>query len=455
MSLLDALKIGSSAIRAANAGIDASANNVANALTPGYGRRVATCVSANSVNRAGLWVGGGVVVTGFQRTTDGLLGARQVSAAGASAASTAYRNALQSTEIWFDETQVNGPTLATAAFFEALDASTVDPADIGLRTAVVNTAADLGAKLATTALGVTAGLDAIEADLAASLPQVNDLLDQIGALNLAVMQAGGINSALDLVDARDTAMRSLAELTGAVGSLEADGSLSVYLGGHCAVSGGCPRTASLSDASPPGVRLSVDGGTVDITANLGGSWSGLLAAHAEQTTWLTDLDAFAVQFATAVNDQLALGFDLNGVAGGPLFTFGTPPSSTLSVVAAVDDDPALLAFAGSSTAGPGDGVNLAALGVMDTAALVDGLPPGDFLASLTNRVGSEVAAAEIDADSDFTALADLDALQLGLSGVDLDEEAAQLVVWQAAYQAAAQIVTATQESLDALFRIVA
>jgi flagellar hook-associated protein 1 FlgK len=41
-----------------------------------------------------------------------------------------------------------------------------------------------------------------------------------------------------------------------------------------------------------------------------------------------------------------------------------------------------------------------------------------------------------------------------ISGVDLDEEAADLLAWQAAYQAAARVVTATNEMLGELMNIV-
>ncbi|MGR5541681.1 FlgK family flagellar hook-associated protein, partial [Vibrio campbellii] len=67
------------------------------------------------------------------------------------------------------------------------------------------------------------------------------------------------------------------------------------------------------------------------------------------------INDIALEFATAFNDQLAEGFDLEGNAGKPLFTFDPEnPAATLSI----DPDfrPEDLALSGDGT--PGDNGNL-------------------------------------------------------------------------------------------------
>jgi flagellar hook-associated protein 1 FlgK len=51
-------------------------------------------------------------------------------------------------------------------------------------------------------------------------------------------------------------------------------------------------------------------------------------------------------------------------------------------------------------------------------------------------------------------LANLDELHNNLQGVDLDEEAANLVMYQTSYQAAAKVISVTDAMLDALISLV-
>ena len=57
-------------------------------------------------------------------------------------------------------------------------------------------------------------------------------------------------------------------------------------------------------------------------------------------------------------------------------------------------------------------------------------------------------------ETEEAALEDAAALLSSISGVNLDEEAADLLSWQAAYQAAARVISATDELLGDLMSMV-
>lgn len=453
MSLLDALSIGRTAIRAASSGIDVTSHNVANAMTPGFGRQRVELDSAGPHTGAGgLLLGSGAAVRGFVRATDNLLGMRQAAAAADHAMADAMADLLEGAEIAFDETSGNGPALATSAFFDALDAATVDPSDESLRAAVVASAVDLGATVAATHASLTGQVDAAAAEVEASAGQINALLADVAAANASIAAQG---ASADTLDSLDAALRGLAELTGATASQEPDGTMTVYVGGHAAVSGSTFREVSYDTSTgSPRLLLETGGTVVDVTGAIGGSVAGGLAAADELATWIGELDAFAEQFATLVNDQLALGYDLSGAPGGALFTFGDPPGATLAVDVAMLADPSRLAFGSNPLGGSLDGGNLVLLTALADSAGVDGQTPESFLASLASRAASATSSARADAGQAETFLLDLDGLQASLSGVDLDEEAANLIVWQAAYQAAAAVVSATDETLSVLMELV-
>jgi len=111
---------------------------------------------------------------------------------------------------------------------------------------------------------------------------------------------------------------------------------------------------------------------------------------------------------------------------------------------------------GPNTGGVGDNRNALALaGLQDTRLLDAGTATyHEAYASLVGETGARARQAEV-------AVSALDALashareaRSSVSGVNLDEEAANLLRFQQAYEAAAQIVAAAQSSFDALLRAV-
>lgn len=456
MALLSAMLTGQTGLYAANAGINATSQNVANLLTPGYSRRTASQSVSNPIAYGGYLLGQGVTVDGISRTTDQLLGVRQISEAGLSAAADATVRALQSVETWFDESNTAGLRQHTDAFFDALTAQTADLSDPTLRQQVANSADVLANDLNRTVAGLDDAMRSFLDEVEATIPSINAMLDDVAGLNNAIAAAGGESMAPDLADQRDRVVRSLSETAGVTVSYD-NGDATVFIGGHAAVSGGNARTLELvqQPGEAPAIHLSSDGAAVDVTDQIGGQVGGIMSAWERTQTYLDDLDVFAKDLAIALNDQHVQGFDSNGVLGEPLFTFDIDsPAGTLTFNQNVLDDPGLLAFASDSTALVGDGGNLAAMLGIETSGVIGGTDsPGDFLSGLTARVGQELANAESLSAQQAAVISDLDALQANLSSVDLDEEATNLITYQMAYEAAAKVIQTADQMLATLLEL--
>jgi flagellar hook-associated protein 1 FlgK len=65
------------------------------------------------------------------------------------------------------------------------------------------------------------------------------------------------------------------------------------------------------------------------------------------------------------------------------------------------------------------------------------------------QVGSDTANASADLTASSLILQQLEDQRASVSGVSLDEEAANIVRYQTAYQAAARVVTTVNDMLDA------
>lgn len=457
MSLLSSLRVGHSGLSAASAGVDVTSHNVSNAATPGFSRRRVEQAIADPLRRGPQWIGAGVRIDGIGRAADGLIARRATLAAGTSKnLETAY-GALQPIESLFESEAGRGLRGVVDAFFNALSAATTDPADRSRRSAVLKSATDLADTVQSTAKSLETAQDEQMEAAVADMNGVNEDLTEIAALNARMIAAGGPLTAGDLADRRDLAIRRLAESIGATVHFEGDGTATVMLGGHAVVSGAEARqvTADATGATPR-VLVSSDSGWLDATSEAGGEVRGRLDAWTEMEGWLTDLDAFATDFSAALNTQHSAGFDRTGAAGGNVFDIGGTgrASVNLRLDAAMVDAPDALAFAGAATSAAGDGVNLAALiGLHDDPIIGGTRSAGTYMTELVGDVGAVVAGLQYSAEGAAAVLEDADALHASLTSVDLDEEATNLLMFQAAYQAAAKVIQTTDQMLQTLMEI--
>lgn len=103
----------------------------------------------------------------------------------------------------------------------------------------------------------------------------------------------------------------------------------------------------------------------------------------------------------------------------------------------------------------GDNRNMLALAELQSARVVEGRTT--FQGGYTNLladVGTQTRQAQIVRDSSATLLESAQAEREAISGVNLDEEAADLIRFQQAYQAAAQVITTANAMFDTLLNAV-
>jgi flagellar hook-associated protein 1 FlgK len=113
------------------------------------------------------------------------------------------------------------------------------------------------------------------------------------------------------------------------------------------------------------------------------------------------------------------------------------------------EDPVNIAAATNPDA-PGDGNNAVAIANLQTAMVMNGNTGtiNQFYTSQIGDFGLQVQSAQTRADERATVVQSLDTLRDSVSGVNLDEEAANLIKYQRAYQAATRMITALDEMMD-------
>ena len=76
----------------------------------------------------------------------------------------------------------------------------------------------------------------------------------------------------------------------------------------------------------------------------------------------------------------------------------------------------------------------------------------DIYNNAVSQVAVDTRSARANADTELSLLQSVNDRRDGLTGVNLEEEAANLIRYQQAYQAAAQIITTANDVFDTLLR---
>lgn len=458
MSVLNTIRIGQTGLNAASAGIEVTGHNVSNANTDGYHARTLGTSASATVSQSGMWFGQGTSISEVSRAGDELVSSRLVESQGESAYQGALYETLSVVEAMFSETDGSGVATALSDFFDSLEAATLDPSDGSLRTSVLNAADGLADSVGTTYSFLDSSAEGIQGQIEQSLESINEALTQIASLQESISTDAASVGQGDLLDQRDALITELASSIGATVDYGEGSEITLYLGSHALVNDTAARTLAYdtdSDGNPV-ISISSGGGSYEVTASVGGAVGGLMASHDTIREVQGDLDSFAETFADAINTQHAAGYDANGSAGGTVFSYTTgSAASSLALDGTLAADTDLLALAGDPTASAGDGDNLDALiGIQDSEIFDSGtLTAEDFVSSIYTTIGQQVASASAAQESANATTSDLETLYSSITGVDLDTQAVELIQWQAAYQAAARVISASDAMLGELMEM--
>jgi len=175
--------------------------------------------------------------------------------------------------------------------------------------------------------------------------------------------------------------------------------------------------------------------------------------------YLARLDDMAASLIESVNTQHALGADLAGQQGGSFFTPFTPliPGSDSGAARSISvaiTDPAKIAAAGL-TEGPGSNANARLLaGIGDSKIVGSGTATLEqYYSDLVFIAGSQASTAKAASETQSNILLQLQNQRDSISGVNLDEEAVNIIKYQKAYQASARYITVLNDLTEEVLGI--
>ncbi len=435
----DLLGIGYSGLKAYSRALATVGDNIANAQTPGYARRRLEMMEAvgggNSIFYRGNINPGGVDIRGLDRSVDQWLIEDSRITSGDAERSAAKLSWLDKVEgALSDET--NGLKTALTKLYTPPHHLTPNPPHHTRRAQFLQSVDDIASGFRTAANQLDKMGEGIEGAATSAVDQFNADLNALEAINVGLRKArpGSTNEA-SLLDERDRLLDKLSSHAGVSATFDNNGAVTLRAAGSgdLLVGGGVVNPVSVT-AAPDG-RLSYSVGGTPLAIS-----TGSLAGLAEGANHVADqraaLDTLATDFASQLNAAHQAGTDANGNPGQPLFT-GTS-AATLTATTLTPDQ---VAAANAS----GNNGNMLALGVMrganDPEARWSGHMATQAQTVASARAQDAAAATRADAAA---------AARDGVSQVDLDTEAAELLCFQQAYSAAARTIQVARETMQTL-----
>jgi len=425
------------------AALSTTSNNIANANTPGYSREVVNMVDADPLQEGSLWFGTGVSIDNVSSIRDRLLQLRIYDATQREGNTSAQLDSLKEIENLFSDA-TTGIGADLTAFFNSLNELSTDPSSGPSRQGVLTAAGNLASSFQNAVSQLNTVRNNLNLSVTGSVNQINQLTEQIAGLNAQIgpiQRLGQDAGALE--DQRDELIRQLSEVVDVLAIPTDEGETLTTSGGAPLVVGG----ASFELVTSPdvgGIQHVYSQGS-DITSNLhGGKLGGLLTIRDQEVpSVLSSLDALAGELATNVNAALKAGYDLNGHKGVALFAPNAPGAGAAASMAVLITDPNLIAA--SSDGSVGSNGNLTNVLAVQNQKLSNGQTPIDSYSSLVFQIGNTGSQAKADNDANGVLLQQLLNQRSAISGVSIDEETTNLLRYQHAYQAAAQVISTVDE----------
>jgi len=312
--------LGTRAMSAAQVNLDTISHNISNVNTPGYSRQTVQLETEGGLYTGAGFFGRGVKVSTVNRqTNEFLIKENNLNQAMAASDQTRLDKLNQLEKVL--PTGETGLGYAASQFLNAFVDVANQPQDMSARQVVLSRAQEWVSRVNTAADQLNQLQRGVVSDMETTVARINSLTQQIAKSNQAIASYSGVgHTPNDLLDQRDQLIKDLNSLV-QVNTVEADdGSYNVFMGGgQLLVLSNNAETLSVvrdpTDSTQGRIALRSNGNDRILESDqmVGGALKGLLNFQdVDLVETRNNLDTFVQQFADAVNQQQALGVDMEG-----------------------------------------------------------------------------------------------------------------------------------------------
>ncbi len=472
-----ALNIAKDALLTHQMAMEVTGHNIANVNTPGYSRQRALLESVAPSSTDLLKMGTGVQIAAVVQSFDQFATRAIRQNASTLAENETKAMVLSNVESIFNEASGLGLSAVLNEFWNAWQDLANNPGGIPERTALLEKAEVLSKRFNTMSDNLRQIIRDMNQNLREALGEMNQTTAQIASLNVEIVaQESSGTVANDLRDHRNSLLEKLSSFMGIQCFEEENGSLAVMTSnGYLLVDGNQSSTLTQE-----GDQIFLGQGREDLSPTLTGGKIGAWLDIRDEIgpQYLANLDELAGTLIAEVNAQHLAGYALSGA--DRLYFFEDFPSapgtytgaaSFMKLSSDVRGNPGNIAAGGQSGA-PGDNENaLQILNIpLDNTLQIRKWTYGDrglifsnvvqrealddFYRTIVGDIGILSGGVSLNRDFAQSTLNYLNEARDSVSGVNLDEEMAELLKIQRAYEAAAKLITVVDEMLQTLVNII-
>jgi flagellar hook-associated protein 1 FlgK len=459
MGLTGSLFNATQAIAAQSKGLEITGKNLANINNPAYARQRVILADRGSIRDANQVLSMGVEARGVTQIRDQLLDRRVTREISLTEGLSAAQDILQSAQGALGQTlsgatdtasvsdtsqSSSGISDALSDFFNAFDSLAASPQDTSQKQVLIQKAGILVDRINAADNRLAQVQTDVDDQTTTDVGTANDLLGEIAHLNTLIGSAenGNPASALDLRDQRQAKLESLAkffnftatEVSGTNGQVDVT----------VTDSSGSPVTLVSGSSVTGPLAFTGTGFTGGASAATLGFASGSLQAGIDARDGAVQdardgLGALASQLTTSVNTAYSGNFFDPAPGGGLIQLDGSLSVSSLKATATANSGANELALA----------VAALATTKFSTASgdAIDGTP-GTYFSSVVSALGQSLASTNSRLEEQQTSQESVLAMRDAVSGVSQDEELANMLQYQRAFQASAKFFTVVDSLLE-------
>lgn len=475
MGAFSSLEIGKRALQAQQYALDATSNNVANVNTEGYSRRTVNMSETSPNNKSGHLYGTGVLVSKLENYRQEFFDKEVRNTKSSMSSSSMDAQYLKRIETIISEPSDNGMNELISNFLNTFSEMAANPEHMGLRTNIISQSKQIAERFNSNAERFLEAKNDALSQVNRNISEANTLIADIASLNKEI---GNIKTELNgeaqsMVDERALKIEKLSELFETKISFEKGGFANLYVNGINLITHdnySQLETVITNNPVTSEQHLSVQIKDSENEIEINSGETGSLLKHFNETldgndssgkfSVATELNRFAGAFAEKVNEIAIQGFGINDTGNTPPgYTFFEPSDGTLDMfsIKVSDDIEGLpenipLSDKGGEPGNSNQAVKFSSLANDKTA--IDNQSFGEFYSSFLSRLGSASKNAQNSEKTSNLIFSQLNSQRDSVMGVNLDEEAVNLVKYQKAFEASSRAITLTNDMLTTLVNII-
>jgi len=467
------LEISRRALNAQRYALDVTSNNIANVNTEGYSRRQAIISENTPTFNSPNFNGSGAIVDKLRTFREEFFDKEIRSSITRSSTYTADQQILQRIEAIISEPTDNTIGNVLNEFFNKFDELAIKPESEAHRDSVLSIAKTLTDRFNSTSQSLIDTRLQVLNSLNNKVGESNSIIDNIVNLNkgFSANQSLAQNDAQTMVDQRELELEKLSKFGNVNSSLNKDGTINVYLNGINVVTSQIgsklavneatnnitgEKTASIFKVDKDNnvlSKISLESGEIgsllnhyNVTLDDKDS-SGEFSIHSQ-------LNTLSKAVAEKVNSLLQTGYGLDDLTGAPkgrnFFESSdknNPNISALNITISKDviGQPRNIALSDKPNEPGNNKIALKVARLNEDTRFLENKKPIEFYNQLIGRIGIRSREADNGVKTSKLINEQLTNQRESIIGVNLDEEAVNIVKFQQAFEAASRSLNAINE----------